>query len=190
MFRADDAEVSAVKRQNAGNAKALSDGGDGCVYKIDTRIDVLLEQFGAALQVFLRGELDIMAFMPDQWVHTASTPEFEAKYKKLTYYTPRHGYIGWNMRKPCFSDKRVRQAMTMLLDRELILETILQGLGLAVTNSFFIDSVEYNKEIEPWPFDPGRAKALLDEAGWVDSDGKIRAERTPTWYREGSYDLL
>ena len=124
----------------------------------------------AALQVLMRGELDVMSLTPDQWVTQAVTPEFEAKFNKLTYYVPFHGYIGWNMRKPCFGDKRVRQAMTMLLDRKLILETIMHGLGVIVTNSFFVNSEEYNKDIQPWPFDPARAKALLDEAGWVDSD--------------------
>ena len=121
----------------------------------------------AALQVLERGELDLMGLTPDQWIKRASRPEFEAKFNKLTYYTPSHGYIGWNMRRPQFADKRVRQAMTMLLDRDLILETIFHGL----TNCFFVDSIEYNHNLEPWPFDPPRARALLEEAGWRDSDG-------------------
>ncbi len=135
------------------------------------RLYKIIVDDAAAMQELQRQQLDIMALTPDQWVKQASTPEFERKFNKLTYYTPSHGYIGWNMRKPQFSDKRVRQAMTMLLDRNLILETILQGFGKIVTNDFFVDSVEYNRDIKPWPFDPRRAKQQLDEAGWIDSDG-------------------
>ncbi len=124
----------------------------------------------AAMQVLERGEIDLMALTPDQWANQATKPEFEAKFDKYTYYRPYHGYMGWNMRRPQLSDKRVRQALTMLLDRELILETIFRGLGKVVTNSFFIDSLEYDKDIAPWPFDPRRARKLLDEAGWTDSD--------------------
>lgn len=124
----------------------------------------------AAMQVLERQELDYMGLTSDQWVNQAGKPEFIEKFNKVTYYRPSHSYIGWNMRNPQFSDKRVRRAMTMLLDRELILETIFHGLGVTVTNSFFIESDEYNKDIEAWPFDPVAARALLDEAGWKDSD--------------------
>jgi peptide/nickel transport system substrate-binding protein len=135
------------------------------------RLYKIITDDNAALQSLERGELDIMGMTPDQWVNQAARPEFEARFNKLTYYTPSHGYIGWNMRRPQFADKRVRQAMTMLLNRDLILETIMRGLGVVVTNSFFVDSPEYNKELKPWPFDPEQAKKQLEEAGWVDSNG-------------------
>lgn len=135
------------------------------------RLYKIIIEDNAALQVLQRGELDLMVLTADQWVDQANTPEFKAKFNKLTYYTPNHGYIGWNMRRPQFSDKRVRQAMTMLLDRETILDTIYHGLGAQVTNCFFVNSIEYNKELKPWPFDPQRAKAQLEAAGWVDRNG-------------------
>lgn len=132
----------------------------------------------AALQVLQRGDLDIMGMTPDQWVSAAvNAPAFEANFYKLTYYIPSHGYIGWNMRRPLFRDKNVRQAMTMLLDRQTILETIFHGLGVEVTNCFFFDSLEYNKDLVPWPFDPPRARKQLEDAGWVDSDGDGVRER-------------
>lgn len=139
------------------------------VYKIIT-------DDNAAFQVLQRQELDVMALSPEQWEHPARSPEFEAKFDKYTYWA-RTGYIGgynyisWNMRRPLFKDKRVRRAMTMLLDRDLILETIFYGLGQVVSGAAISQSREYDKNIKPWPFDHEEAKRLLDEAGWVDTDG-------------------
>ena len=75
------------------------------------------------------------------------------------------------MRKPWFKDRRVRQAMTMLIDRKTILDKLLFGLGTIVTGNFYINSPDYNKNIKPYPYDPGKAVKLLEEAGWTDHDG-------------------
>ncbi|MCL4245768.1 MAG: hypothetical protein KJ002_11670, partial [Candidatus Dadabacteria bacterium] len=40
-----------------------------------------------------------------------------------------------------------------------------------VTNPFYINSPEYDKSIEPIPYDPAAARKLFEEAGWVDHDG-------------------
>ncbi len=61
--------------------------------------------------------------------------------------------------------------MTLLLDRGSILENLRYGFGRVVSGNFFYESPDYDKNIEPWPYDPSKAVALLDEAGWVDSNG-------------------
>jgi len=147
-----------------------TDGGyvDKMVYKIIT-------DDNPAFDVLARGELDYMSMTPDQWVNRANAPDFEAKFNKVTYwatsgYVGGYTYIAWNMRRPMFKDKRVRQAMTMLLDRKQILDTIFYGLGKIQTGPAAWNSPEYDDTIKPWPFDPARAKKQLADAGWVDTD--------------------
>lgn len=123
----------------------------------------------AALQVLERQDLDLMAMTPEQWVTRASKPDFQAKFNLRSYYPPRYSYIVWNERRPQFADKCVRRAMTLLLDRPLILETIFHGLGRPAQGVFF-DESENNLDLKPLPFDPQQAKQLLDEAGWIDTD--------------------
>ena len=43
--------------------------------------------------------------------------------------------------------------------------------GVEITGGFSPTSPSYNKEIQPWPFDPAAARLLLEEEGWYDSDG-------------------
>ncbi|MBI4228541.1 MAG: peptide-binding protein [Deltaproteobacteria bacterium] len=124
-----------------------------------------------AFQVLKREELDLLALTPIQWSRQSDSENFKRKFNKLSYFTPNYSYIGWNLRRPYFSDRRVRIAMSHLVNRELILEKILFNLGAIVTSPFYINSPEYDKTIEPYPYDPEKAKALLDEAGWVDHDG-------------------
>ncbi len=133
-----------------------------------------------ALQVLKQGGLDTMGLNPMQWMRQTQSKRFEENYRKFKYYQPRYTYIGWNMRKPMFSDRRVRQAMTMLVDREMILKKILFGLGTLVTGPFYVNSPEYDKDIKPYPYDPQAALALLKSAGWEDRGGKGVLEKDGT----------
>ena len=123
-----------------------------------------------AFQVLKRGDLDFSGLTPIQWDRQSNTKVFEDNFNKYKYFRPNYSFIGWNINRPFFSDKRVRKAMTHLLDRKLVLNKILLDLGAIVTNPFYINSPEYDKSIEPYEFNPEKAKELLDEAGWVDSD--------------------
>jgi len=84
-------------------------------------------------------------------------------------------YIAWNQKrdgKPTiFADKRVRQAMTMLTDRERICQEVMLGYATVASGPFANQSKQNDPAIKPWPYDPQRAKALLREAGFEDRDG-------------------
>lgn len=71
---------------------------------------------------------------------------------------------------PSILDVRVRRAIAMGLDRQLIVDELLGGLT-EVPNSFWDDTPFYNEETPVIAYDPEGAMALLDEAGWVDTDG-------------------
>ncbi len=124
-----------------------------------------------ALQVLKRGEMDLMALTPVQWVKQSEGRKFNRAFAKYKYYLPGYSFIGWNSRRTVFNTPKVRRAMTMLLDRDGILKNLRYGFGKVVSGNFFYESPDYDRTIEPWPFDPTKAAALLDEAGWVDSDG-------------------
>jgi peptide/nickel transport system substrate-binding protein len=131
----------------------------------------LISDSTVTLQVLKREEIDFAGLTAIQWARQTSSQRFQKNFDKLSYVTPNYNYIGWNLKRPFFSDKLVRTAMTYLVNRKLILEKILYNLGEVVTSPFYINSPEYDKSIEPYPYDPEKAKQLLDEAGWIDHDG-------------------
>ncbi len=130
----------------------------------------IITDSSVALQVLKRQELDVASLSPIQWEKQTNSPDFEKHFDKFSYFTPNYSYIGWNSKRPFFADKRVRTALTHLVNRELILDKVMYGLGAIVTNPFYINSPEYDKSIEPIPYDPKAARELLEEAGWVDHD--------------------
>jgi peptide/nickel transport system substrate-binding protein len=93
------------------------------------------------------------------------------KIKELPYVSRSFFYIGWNMKTPYFSATKVRQAMTMAIDRQRIIRQNLNGLGIEITGPFYHASPSYDKSIQAWPYDPDRARQLLVEEGWQDTDG-------------------
>lgn len=128
----------------------------------------------AAVQALRAGDIDFMRPLPEQFAELSKDREFTNEFKCLSYWHPGVGYfwMGWNQDRPFFEDQRVRLAMTYIVDRELICKSLLKVPEARVpTGNFHIFSPQYDSSIEPWPYDPQRAKELLDEVGWVDSDG-------------------
>lgn len=80
-------------------------------------------------------------------------------------------YLGWNMRRPPFDDKRVRQAMSHAFPKDRILKEVFFGLGQPVLGDVHPDMDSCNRDLKPYAFDLVKAKALLAEAGWSDTDG-------------------
>jgi peptide/nickel transport system substrate-binding protein len=129
----------------------------------------------AELQALLSGQIDYMRPMPDQYAEKSNDDSFKKDFYCLSYWDAANtGYfwIGWNEDKPFFADKKVRLAMTYLIDRESIIKNILRNPEAQIpTGNFYIYGKQTDPNIKPWPYDPEKAKKLLDEAGWIDHDG-------------------
>lgn len=131
----------------------------------------IIKEPTARLQALRNGEVDRIGLLPEQWINQTGDAAFNEKFAKFRYPVRAYEYIGYNMRKELFKDRRVRQALTMLTDRERILREAYLSIGHITTGTFFMESPAYDKTMQPWPFDPARARALLAEAGWSDHDG-------------------
>lgn len=149
------------------------------------------DSFDAMWQDFKNNELDTYEARPDQLLQIQEFLKSQegAQVSSLEYLSRIYSYIGWNEAKPYFNSKKVRQALTMAIDRQRIVDQYLNGLGIEIHGSFFAKSKANDPSLSPWPFNPHRARHLLAEEGWYDSDGdgiidkEIDGKREPFRFR-------
>ncbi|URM32042.1 oligopeptide ABC transporter substrate-binding protein [Cytobacillus firmus] len=146
---------------------------DGVVYKI---IDGSLAQ-----GLVQNGEIDVIEAPKDQWeaikaLDNVNPVEADAmSYSYIAFdwghYDTKKGVVVSDNKK--FQNKSLRHAMAHAIDRQAFIDGFANGLGKPLNTPF--PSVSWAKiddsEINPYEYDPEKAKKLLDEAGYVDKDG-------------------
>ncbi len=122
-----------------------------------------------ALLQFRQGNLDDIWLTVQQ--HGSQTNDEEFREVGVKAWKPRwmQAYIGWDKsgKTPFFTDKRVRQAMAHAYDRDRVLRTVTWDLYTPSNGMFGPTHWAHNPDIEILDYDPDRAAALLDEAGWL-----------------------
>lgn len=130
----------------------------------------IINNMDAALVALKSENLDLLGLLPLQYTRETDSAKFKANFEKVLYFSPSYTYVGWNNDHPIFKDRKVRTAMTYLINRKQIIETILFGLGQVVDSPIYRFRPEYDTTLFSHPYDPDKALALLKEAGWQDSD--------------------
>ncbi|MGQ0649163.1 MAG: peptide ABC transporter substrate-binding protein [Gemmatimonadaceae bacterium] len=115
------------------------------------------------------GEAHVVALVPwDKYRELATVPGLRIHRMMGNSYE----HITLNQRRiEAFRDVRVRRALTHAIDRELIVRTILDSLAPVVHGAIQPLSWAYTDAVATYPFDPARANALLEDAGWRDANG-------------------
>lgn len=132
----------------------------------------IIQDESAAIVAAKNNEIDLMYVMkPVDFVKTMSHPE-QFKMKNADPTEPRFDYIGWNMNSPLFKSMKVRLALSYLVDRKTIIDKIHFGMAVPIESPvYFEDKKHFNPDLPLIPYDPEKAKQLLTEEGWIDSDG-------------------
>ncbi len=77
-------------------------------------------------------------------------------------------YIGFNVDKEPFNDPKVRQAISMIINKEEIIDGIYEGFGIPAKGPLAPSIFGYNEDVEPIEYDVEKAKELMEEAGYGD----------------------
>lgn len=144
--------------------------------KID-RITVRTITDGDTLTVALQsGEIDVAYGMP-----YISYPLFENdRYTFTGCSTSRVIFGAMNFESAIMQDPAVRKAVSMGIDKEGFVETLLGGNGTPAAGPF-PDTVSFGGDAVRAPaYDPEKAMQVLEEAGWTDTDGDGIREKDGT----------
>lgn len=119
------------------------------------------------------GGIDMMGLSPVQFSRQTVSKDFLSRFSKYRYPASSYVYLGYNLRHPLFSDKRVRQALTAAINKDELIQGALLGMGKPAHGPFKPGTWADNPQQKDIPYDPALSLKLLAEAGWKDknSDG-------------------
>ena len=161
------------KNENYWNAEAVT---------ADTIKFVLMEDMNAAYSAYKTGEVMFSRDVPTEEIpNLRENPEFHVAPILGTYY------VSLNLEREYFQDPKVRQALSLALDRQYIADTIMQGTYTPATNfigpgvsdaeagSSFQETTiaEYGEffHVDDFESDLAKAKELLADAGYPNGEG-------------------
>lgn len=127
--------------------------------------------YEAVFAAYTRGEIQGIARVLPAYLPRLRT------FNRLEQYNARlagYSLIYLNLSKPAFQEKSVRQALLFAIDRPRLISDTLQGQGILAASPIVPGTWAFDNTVPPYPFDPEKAKALLDAAGWKDAGDGIR----------------
>jgi microcin C transport system substrate-binding protein len=125
------------------------------------------------LEMLKTGQVDVMFTGAEAFTKKMVGEVFDKKINKFEVKNKApggYGFIGWNQKEQIFQDKQVRQALTHLMNRRLMIEKFQFGKNRPATGPWHQDSIYASPRTKPLEFDPKRAAELLSKAGWKDTD--------------------
>jgi peptide/nickel transport system substrate-binding protein len=128
------------------------------------------------------GDLDIM-FVPFNEVESIESLE---NVSLVAVQSPMMDHIVLNLTRPYLQDKRLRQAMMYAIDRQTIVESLMQGEGEVVNSPIFgPEWMGIPEGLNDYAYDPDKARALLQEMSWDPNQRIVSMTVTPgEWWGE------
>jgi len=128
-----------------------------------------------------RGDLDVGRINNATWQRGKDDPQISAKLDFHNIYLLSYNAIFWNLADPKLNDVRVRRALAMSFDRKAVIDRLYFGHARPVTGPFTPDQWANNPNVQPIEFNLQGAAALLQSAGWRDTnaDGVLDRNGAP-----------
>ncbi len=137
--------------------------------KLDVIVFKVIPDENTRYQAFLGGDLEHTDIPFGKMTEINADPKLDALVRGVTAMD-MYCY-GFNCEKPPFDDKRVRLAFNHAVDKESIIRNILEGRGALQKTYFPPGSFYFNEESEGYPYNPDKARAYLDNAGYPGGEG-------------------
>lgn len=146
--------------------------------QIDSLVTRIIPDNSAQFLELMADNIDLMGLDPIKY--SRIIPARPELLKKLALYKElgnSYTYMGFNLKHKPFDDVRVRRAINYAIDKQEIIDGVYLGLGINIASPYKPGTRWSNPALQPYPYDPAKARALLKEAGFTDSNGDGILER-------------
>jgi oligopeptide transport system substrate-binding protein len=194
MAKACAADLKACDEKPIGNGPFMMDGAwehkqqikvvrypdyAGTKAHLDRLTFKIYDKLDTAYNDYLAGNIDLMRNLPP-----AKVPEARAKFgdRLIEQPSPAFTYVGFPLYQDAFKNKKIRQALSMAIDRKPIIDAVFQG-RFTPAKSFAPPDFPGGKDgtCKYCDFNPDKAKALLAEAG-----GWPAGKKLELWFNAGA----
>lgn len=138
--------------------------------KIERIIFRIIPDQATQFMELLNGSIDIMGLNPMQAAKQTSNSRYINQYNTYSYLDSAYTYVGYNLRKAPFDDVLVRRALSYATPKEDIVNGIIFGKGQVATGPYKPNTYWYNPNVERYDYNIEKAKSLLAQAGYKDSN--------------------
>jgi len=145
---------------------------------VDRLVFRVVPELSSLTNQLMAGELDLVHGLPPREAQRVrGDPDIEI----VEFPSRRWGFVAWNNRDPLFSDRRVRRALTLGVNRKAAVDAVYHGFAQPAHGPVLSSMWAFNRNLPQLPYDPPAAAALLAEAGWRrrDSDGALMRDGKP-----------
>ena len=136
-----------------------------------------------AYRSLTRSLIDETRLSAEQAMGAARDARFQACCRTLVVPDLTFLYVGYSQRVPAFRDARTRRALTMIVDRQAIVDHVYGGRGRVLSGPFPAELPAYDTSVPPYPYDPGAAARLLRDAGWESTSRGLVQDGVPFEFR-------
>lgn len=113
------------------------------------------------------GNIDLMNINPIQFKRVfPAKPKLKRRTELYKEMGNGYTYLGFNLNKKPFDDKRVRQAINYAINKEEVIKGVLLGLGEPISSPYKPGTRWNNPSLKPYAYSPKKALSLLKEAGY------------------------
>ena len=140
--------------------------------KIKKIIEKIIPDRNTLLNQLQTGEVDMWTYVAPAYVGRATALPNVTSFRGPSYL---YSHVTFNTSHPPLKEKVVRQALRLATDRKLLRDKISHGIGILEESSITPASA-LHPNVAAIPYDPAKANAMLDAAGWKRGRDGIRAK--------------
>ncbi len=154
--------------------------------KLDRIVFKVYPESQAALLALQRGETQIMGMS-----RTSVIPALRADPNIMALTQPGLAVNGMAMPNdtPPLDDKRVRQALNYAVDKQAIIKALYGGLAVPMVSPLPEAQWGFDKSLKGYPYDPAKAKQLLEQAGAARTEDRVAELQHPARLQPGGVPI-